>query len=121
RVRILAIVGEAGIGKTSTVEEFVRCAALPADRVLWGRCSEQPGAPTFWPWVRAIREYAATRDAATLRAELAGDADAIVRLVPALRRRLGGEEVTPADVDDPHARFHLFDGVTSFLQRHADS
>jgi predicted ATPase len=57
RVRLLAVVGEAGIGKTSTVEEFVRRSALPADRVLWGRCSEQPGAPTFWPWVRALREY----------------------------------------------------------------
>ena len=28
-------------------------------------------------------------------------------------------DVAPADVDDPQARFHLFDGVTSFLQRHA--
>src|SRR5206468_473570 len=103
RVRLLAVVGEAGIGKTSTVEEFVRRSALPADRVLWGRCSEQLGAPTFWPWVRVLREYASIRD------------------VPALRRRLGGEDVAPADVDDPQARFHLFDGVTSVLQRLADT
>ena len=117
RARMLAVVGDAGIGKTRTVEEFVRRAELSRDRVLWGRCSEQPGAPTFWPWVRAMRDYAEARDASTLRADLAEHAGAIARIVPSLRERLGELDPTPADVDDPEARFRLFDGVASFLQR----
>jgi tetratricopeptide (TPR) repeat protein len=119
QVRLLALVGEAGIGKTSTVEEFIRRADLASERVVWGRCSEQPGAPTFWPWVRAIRDHLGARDAATLRADLAGDAEAIVHLVPSLRDQLGHLELTPADVDDPEARFRLFDGVASFFRRQA--
>src|SRR5262245_5523406 len=62
RARLLALVGEAGIGKTRTVEEFVQRAEVPPERVLWGRCPEQPGAPTYWPWVRAIRSYADAAD-----------------------------------------------------------
>ncbi len=119
RVRLLAVAGEAGIGKTSTVEEFVRRAGLPPGRVLWGRCSEQPGAPTFRPWVRAIRDYAGARDAAALRAELGSDADAILHIVPSLGPQLGARETAAANVEDPEARFRLFDGVASFFQRYA--
>jgi hypothetical protein len=105
---MLAIVGEAGIGKTSTVEEFVR-GGLPADRVLWGRCSEQLGAPTFWPGTRASRSTG-TRDAATLREELAGDAEAIGRLARPRSagggRRAGGRR-RPAGTLPPLRRRHV--------------
>jgi tetratricopeptide (TPR) repeat protein len=115
--RLLALVGDAGIGKTRTVEEFVRRTELPAGRVLWGRCPEQPGAPTYWPWVRAIRAYADHEDPGVLRAHLAGDAGIVARMVPELGERL--PDLAPARVDeqDPQARFRLFDGVTSLLQR----
>jgi hypothetical protein len=115
--RLLALVGDAGIGKTRTVEDFVRRTELPAGRVLWGRCPEQPGAPTYWPWVRAIRAYADHEDPGVLRAHLAGDAGIVARMVPELGERL--PDLAPARVDeqDPQARFRLFDGVTSLLQR----
>ena len=119
RVEMLALVGDAGIGKTRTVEEFVQRAALPRDRVLWGRCPEQPGAPTYWPWVRAIRAYAEAHDPDTLRDVLADDAKTIARMVPTLCDRLPGLEPADADVQDPEARFRLFDAVASFLQRTA--
>jgi tetratricopeptide (TPR) repeat protein len=117
RVRLLALVGDAGIGKTRTVEEFVRRTELPAGRVLWGRCPEQPGAPTYWPWVRAIRAYADREDPAVLRAHLAGDAGIVARMVPALGDRLPDVDPGRADEQDPQSRFRLFDGVTSLLQR----
>lgn len=119
RAQMLAVVGEAGIGKTRTVEEFVRRTQLPSGRVLWGRCPEQPGAPTYWPWVRAIRNYVDTHDPTTVRAHLGDAAPAIAQIVPALRERLAlPEQRTPVE-QDPQARFELFDGIASFLQRAA--
>jgi tetratricopeptide (TPR) repeat protein len=117
RARLLALVGDAGIGKTRTVEEFVRRTALPPGRVLWGRCPEQPGAPTFWPWVRAIRGYADQEDPTVLREHLAGDAAIVARMVPSLGDRVSGLDPARADEQDPQSRFRLFDGVTSLLQR----
>jgi len=119
RAQMLAVVGEAGIGKTRTVEEFVRRTRLPAGRVLWGRCPEQPGAPTYWPWVRAIRDYVDTHDPATVEAHLGDAAPAIAQIVPALRDRFAVPDRRAAVEQDPQARFELFDGVASFLQRAA--
>ncbi|MFC7493905.1 MULTISPECIES: BTAD domain-containing putative transcriptional regulator [unclassified Nocardioides] len=49
--------GEAGIGKTSLVEELV--ARTGAD-VLWGRCVADPGAPAYWPWTQVLGDLPAT-------------------------------------------------------------
>ena len=49
RPRTSFVTGDAGIGKTRTVEELVRHAGLPRGRVLWGRAPEQAGAPSYWP------------------------------------------------------------------------
>jgi len=65
---LVTLVGEPGIGKTRTVEELLARAALPADRVLWGRCPEHEGAPAYWPWIQALRGYIERADPATLRA-----------------------------------------------------
>jgi predicted ATPase len=54
RGRFVALVGEAGIGKTRTLEEFVARAGLPDERIWWGSCPEQPGLPAYWPWTQAI-------------------------------------------------------------------
>jgi tetratricopeptide (TPR) repeat protein len=115
---MVAIVGDAGIGKTRTVEEFVRRAALPDGRVLWGRCPEQGGAPSYWPWRQALRRHVEAQPPETLRAELGESAPDVAALVPALRDRLGVTEGVPgADADQ--ARFRLFDGVTRLLSHAA--
>jgi predicted ATPase len=66
RGRFVLVLGDGGIGKTRTIEEFVRSAACPPDRVLWGRCREQEGAPAYWPWVRAIQSYVESCEPAAL-------------------------------------------------------
>jgi hypothetical protein len=58
RTRFFLLTGEAGIGKTRTVEELVRRASWPSARVLWGRAPEHAGAPSYWPWIRALEQYA---------------------------------------------------------------
>src|SRR5262249_60556242 len=98
---MLALVGDAGIGKTRTVEEFVRRVDLPAGRVLWGRCQEQPGAPTYWPWVRAIRDYTAAHDADTVREHMAGGVPALPAIVPPPGGRGPPPDPPPASHPDP--------------------
>ena len=75
RGSFLALVGEPGIGKTRTVEEALEAAALPDERILWGRCPEHEGAPAYWPWVQALRGYVEDAEPAFLRTALGPSAD----------------------------------------------
>ncbi len=115
--RFLALTGDAGIGKTRTVGEFVRRSALPDERVVWGRCPEQAGAPSYWPWVRALDACAAGMDTEALRAALDRDAPVLAHLLPALLSRLPAIAPTPPAGDDPQARFGLLVSVSAFLRR----
>ena len=57
RGRLVMLVGEPGIGKTRTAQEWVTSAGLRGAQVLWGRSYEEQGVPPYWPWVQAIRSY----------------------------------------------------------------
>ena len=117
RTRFIVVTGDAGIGKTRTVEEFVRQAALPAGRVLWGRAPEQAGAPSYWPWIRAFEQYVAAADALALREQVGADGPLLAHLAPALRTRCPDIEPTPPEGGDAEARFRLLDALTSVLRR----
>src|SRR5262245_36277741 len=97
RGRLVTVVGDAGIGKTTAVEEFVARAAIPPGRVTWGRCPEQPGAPAFWPWVQAFRGYATACQAGTLDTDFRALAPQLVQAIPALRERLEIDALPSAD------------------------
>ena len=119
RGRVVALVGEPGIGKTRTVEEFVGRTAASDARVLWGRCPEHDGVPAYWPWVQAIRSYAEETDADTLRGALGSAAADVAQIVPSLRERFPDLQTT-APVGPEQSRFRFFDSVATFLQRAAD-
>lgn len=114
RGSVVMLVGEPGIGKTRTAAELETYARLRGATVLWGRTHESGGAPPFWPWIQAGREYAATRDAAGLREELGTSINELTRLFPELGQLPGVAE--PAPVDDVEtAQFRLFDAFRAFL------
>lgn len=116
RGQLVTIAGEAGIGKTRTLEEFFARAGVPEARMLRGRCPEAEGVPAYWPWAQALRAHVERSDTASLRAALGPAAAQLARLVPAIRERL--PDVPEATVVDPEeSRFRLFDGLASFLQR----
>jgi tetratricopeptide (TPR) repeat protein len=113
------LVGEAGIGKTRTAEELIAREVASADRILWGRCAEQEGAPAYWPWVQVLRSWADHVDDATMRADLGPGAADLTRLLPSLRERVTG--IATSEVLEPaQARFRVLDAVGSWLHRIAE-
>ena len=65
--RIVAIAGEAGIGKTHLASEAATHAGQNGLQILWGRCNESGWAPTYWPWIQIIRSYIAASDSRTVQ------------------------------------------------------
>jgi class 3 adenylate cyclase len=115
RGRVFMVAGEAGIGKTRLASEVAAYANLRGAQVLWGRCYEGEGSPAYWPWVQVIRAYAQSREPDALRSELGSGASDVAEVVSELRDRLP-ELAEPAPLDPEHARFRLFDSITSFLR-----
>ncbi|XVQ82174.1 BTAD domain-containing putative transcriptional regulator [Microbispora siamensis] len=57
-VRLAAVSGEPGIGKTCLLEAFRdQCADL-GYLVLWGRCDDTEAAPPLWPWLQVLDRLA---------------------------------------------------------------
>jgi DNA-binding winged helix-turn-helix (wHTH) protein/tetratricopeptide (TPR) repeat protein len=116
RGQLLLLVGEPGIGKTRTAEEFAAEARRRGTAVLTGRAHEGEGAPAFWPWVKLLRSFVASAEPSTLATDMGPGAAEIAELVPELRERFG-DLPAPPPLDEEQARFRLFDSVTTFLQR----
>ncbi|MCX6462583.1 MAG: AAA family ATPase [Pseudonocardiales bacterium] len=92
RAGTVLLTGEPGIGKSRLATEFARLAGTRAVPVLWGGCTDAPGAPAYWPWRRALRSWPGE-----LPADLAPVASG------------GGGDA------GPDGRFALADAVTRFL------
>ncbi|HKC50817.1 MAG TPA: AAA family ATPase [Myxococcota bacterium] len=109
---VVLLVGEPGIGKTRTAEEFLAAARASGARVLSGWCHEGEGAPAYWPWVQVLRTFAAEVGA---RGVPRASFEEIARLVP----ELAGDPVSARDgrgSEGPEARFRFYAGVAAFLR-----
>ncbi|WP_173073541.1 BTAD domain-containing putative transcriptional regulator [Phytohabitans rumicis] len=104
------LVGEAGIGKTRLTEELAALARTRGFAVLWGRCSEDEGAPPMWPWVGVLRALADAVPATDLPAAARDDLAELFELLA-----IGlGRGTEPAH--DPNvARFRLWSAATRLL------
>lgn len=116
--RLMMLVGEPGIGKTRTADEFATYARLRNAQVLWGRCYEGEGAPAFWPWVQIIRSYVYDRDLEELKSEMGSGAADIAQFVSEVRERLP-DLPESAELKPKQARFRLFDSTTTFFRNAA--
>src|SRR5438093_166015 len=115
RGRLMMLVGEPGIGKTRTSEEFATYARLRNVQVLWGRCYEGEGAPAYWPWVQIIRSYVHDKEPKDLMSEMGPGAADIAQVVSEVKERLPGLPAPPV-LEPEQARFRLFDSITTFLK-----
>ena len=115
RGRLFLLAGEPGIGKSRLADELIAQAKTRGARVLVGRCWEAGGAPAYWPWVQALRDYVRDSDPAVLRLELGAGATELARILPELRERFPELPAPPA-LEPEEARFRLFDATVEFLR-----
>ncbi|MEU6076049.1 BTAD domain-containing putative transcriptional regulator [Micromonospora sp. NPDC047074] len=103
--RVLAVVGDAGIGKTSLAAALSAQAAADGVPVLWGRCPDVGQAPPFWLWSQVVRALAAMPDASAMgsASRLGGFA------AGALPGPAGGGGL------DPTARFQVYEAVSGLV------
>ena len=118
--RLVMLVGEPGIGKTRVAQELAAQADMLGAQVLWGWCYEEEGAPPYWPWIQPIRSYIQKTDPAQLASEMGAGAADIAEIVPDLREKLPDLESQPS-LDPEQARYRLFQSITTFLMKSAQS
>ncbi|MGI5131389.1 ATP-binding protein [Pseudonocardia sp. CA-107938] len=106
RPGVVLVAGEPGIGKTRLVAEVGRIAGTRAVPVLWGTCTDEDGAPAYWPWRQILRAWLAT------------GAGPPPDLVPELAR-IAPELGTPSGPAGPEQRFATFDAATRLFAQAA--
>jgi len=90
RGRLLFLVGEPGIGKTSLAAELAGEATREGAQVLIGHADDSGGASPFWPWVQIVRGYLDKVDTDTVRTELGAGAADVAAVIPDVREWLPG-------------------------------
>jgi len=116
RGRLLMLVGEPGIGKTSLADSIAATAAGRGFKVLWGRCWESGGAPAYWPWLDLLSELTGMLGDSELRQTLGDGASLFGELVPEVRSRvpdLGAQAAPPPD----EGRFRLWRATSALLNQ----
>lgn len=117
---LVVLVGDAGIGKTSTVQRFAAVAASDGFQVLWGSCLNAEGAPPFWPWIEALGDLGEESGA---REVVSGSAPDRLLIQAVIERLIGAEHYLSSPNDDqPNmARFRLFATIDALLSRAAQN
>jgi tetratricopeptide (TPR) repeat protein len=116
RRQLVLIAGEPGIGKTCCAEALADMAQDRGALVLWGRCSEDAGAPSYWPWVQILRAYIDASSLDELRLNMGTAAKDIAALVPEFHdSSQRADEAPSAIADSSPARFRTFDAIRQFF------
>ena len=109
--RLVALGGEAGMGKTRLASELAKSAHRLGWTVLWGACSASELPTPYLPVVEALGNYLSSQDGARLSESLGAARRELAQLFPQLGR---DEPVTP--VGDPaQAKLRLFEAVVGML------
>lgn len=111
RAGLALVAGEPGIGKSRLVGELCRLAGTRAVPTLRGGCTDEDGAPAYWPWRRILRSWLAGAGPEGAAAAQVGE---LLRIAPELQRIGGVEQVAPPAAG-PDGRFALFDAATQFF------
>src|SRR5438067_3517018 len=114
RPRLAFLVGEPGIGKTATAQEFAQRVSGAGAMVLWGSCYEGEGAPAYWPWLQVLRRLVRDLGRETLFEALGPDAHGLIHLLPEFA--IEHEHVDQPSIPPEQARFRLFGGAAELLR-----
>ena len=106
---IVFIGGEPGLGKTV----LARCVAAEADArdiaVVWGRCREDRGAPSLWPWLQVLSALGFQR--ADLRPIIGPTGDDLAALLSGAELDRGGADAQLS----LSRRFRLLEGIRTLI------
>jgi class 3 adenylate cyclase len=109
--RLVALGGEAGMGKTRLARELAQRAERLGWTVLWGGCSEVELPIPYLPVVEALGNYLSAQDPVRIGESLGAARRELAQLFPQL-----GEHEPAAPVGDPaQAKLRLFEAVVGLL------
>ena len=112
RSSVVALQGEAGVGKTRLMQELGMHAQSSGAVVLTGAASEA-GLP-YAPWVEAARQYVAQAPSELLRRILGRNASEFVKLVPDIVAKVGS--IPPSKpLGEQQDKIRLYEAVTQFF------
>ncbi len=109
--RLVAVGGEAGIGKSRLAKEFAIVVREQGGVVLFGRCDQEPLLP-FQPFVEALRDVLRGVAGPDLAGLPGGTISALAKLVPEL-----GGGASELGADPAADRYVLFEAVRVLLAR----
>lgn len=116
-LRLALVGGEPGIGKTRLAAHRARLAHSAGARVLYGRSEAELAIPVQ-AFAEAFGAFTTELEGAQL-AELAAQAPALGRIVPAVKRHLPHDE-EPARDEQPPDQHELFEAGTTLLAAASD-
>jgi predicted ATPase/class 3 adenylate cyclase len=112
RSSVVALQGEAGVGKTRLMQELGMHAQSKGAVALTGAASEA-GLP-YAPWVEAARQYVAQVPSELLRRILGRNASEFVKLVPDIVAKVGS--IPPSKpLGEQQDKIRLYEAVTQFF------
>ncbi len=114
KCRVAFVVGEAGIGKSRFVSEFVRRIHDEGAMALFGHCDEDGFIP-YQPLADAMGHYVASCTPIELRVRLGPAAAELARLVPDIARRLPAVSPSADRVEPEEARDKMYAAAATLL------
>ena len=113
--QVVAIGGDAGVGKTRLAEEALRRTTPSTFRVLRGRGYEEVGDAPYAVWVEACAEFLREVPDLLLYKVCSGCSTEVVQLLPQLASRIGS---IPGEVSggQPPSQLRYFAGIAQLMQ-----
>jgi predicted ATPase/class 3 adenylate cyclase len=112
RSSVVALQGEAGVGKTRLMQELGIHAQTRGALVLTGSASE--GGSPYAPWAEAARQYVAQTPSELLRRMLGARASELVKLVPDIVAKVGSIQ-PPKALGEEQDKMRFYEAVTQFF------
>jgi predicted ATPase/class 3 adenylate cyclase len=109
--RLIALSGEAGMGKTRLVTELTRRADKLGNEVLWGSCADTELSLPYLPFIEAMGNYLARSDVGRIAGLLGPARGELAQLFP----QLGDAAMSQEGSDASLAKARLFEAVATLL------